>query len=332
MGGGGWWWIYPEVIQKTEHGWTDSGTEEFVMGLIDAAKRSGKVDPDRIYITGHSMGGYGTWTLGAHHADVFGGAAAYAGAPSPIWDPKEKTKIVAIEEGVLPAFFALPLFVFQSLDDVQVPPAANVFANQALKEWEKRFPGGWNRRYVEVDGRGHAAPAEGYMPSLEWIVSHKRIARPKRFLWQPVLPWKRQQHWLHWDNADFRALIEGVAGPANELEIKTHEGSHDVTGLSVLLGAPLVDPAKEVVVRVDGKEVYRGVPKRLLSTLLMTLPRVRTMLLFDARLKSQRGAGAGRPDEAMRARLGDLDGEQLAGERGAVARRGGRCGCRGRGR
>src|SRR5688572_19478376 len=92
MGGGGWCWLYPEVLQKTEHGWTDSGTEEFVMALIDAAKRSGKVDPDRIYITGHSMGGYGTWTLGAHHADVFGGAAAYAGAPSPICDPKDPKK------------------------------------------------------------------------------------------------------------------------------------------------------------------------------------------------------------------------------------------------
>src|SRR5204862_5764071 len=27
----GWLAIYPEVLEKTEHGWTDSGTEEFVL-------------------------------------------------------------------------------------------------------------------------------------------------------------------------------------------------------------------------------------------------------------------------------------------------------------
>jgi hypothetical protein len=52
----------------------------------------------------------------------------------------------------------------------------------------------------------------------------------------------------------------------------------------VLLGPPLVDPTKEVVVKVDGKEVHRAVPKRTLSTLLMTLPRFDDGLLFDARV------------------------------------------------
>ena len=29
------WRSCPEVLEKTEHGWTDSGTEEFVVALID---------------------------------------------------------------------------------------------------------------------------------------------------------------------------------------------------------------------------------------------------------------------------------------------------------
>ena len=62
------------------------------------------------------------------------------------------------------------------------------------------------------------------------------------------------------------------------------EGSGDVTGLSVLLGQPLVDLSKEVVVRVNGKERFRGVVPRTLSTLLLTLPRNDAGLLFDARV------------------------------------------------
>ena len=54
--------------------------------------------------------------------------------------------------------------------------------------------------------------------------------------------------------------------------------------MSVLLGPPLVDPAKEVVVRVDGAERFRGTVERTLSTLLMTFPRNDADLLFDARV------------------------------------------------
>src|SRR5205814_1754496 len=60
------WMAAPEVLEKTEHGWTDPpDTERFVMDLIDQTKRAGKIDPNHVYLTGHSMGGYGTWTLGA---------------------------------------------------------------------------------------------------------------------------------------------------------------------------------------------------------------------------------------------------------------------------
>jgi pimeloyl-ACP methyl ester carboxylesterase len=284
MGGGGWWWIFPEVLEKTEHGWTDSGTEEFVMDLIEAAKRTARVDPNRIYITGHSMGGYGTWTLGAHHADVFAGGAAFAGAPSPIWRKGTTDQVEAISDGILPNWFALRLHVYQSLDDKNVPPAANIFATNRLKELQKEYGGGWDFRYEQVDGRAHAPPAEGYLPDLNWVAEAVRNARPKRFLWQPSLPWVRQFYWLYWDRPEEGALLEVKAVEGNAVEILVHQGANDLSGLSVLLGPPLVDLAKEVVVRVDGKERFRGVVPRTISTLLMTLPRNDPDLLFDARV------------------------------------------------
>ena len=76
--------IFPQVLVKSERGWTTDGTEEFVLELIEQAKKTWKIDPDRVYMVGHSMGGYGSWTVGAHHADLFAGLAPYAGAPTPI--------------------------------------------------------------------------------------------------------------------------------------------------------------------------------------------------------------------------------------------------------
>ena len=284
MGGGGWWWIFPEVLKKTEHGWTDAGTEQFVMGLIEAAKRSGKVDPNRIYITGHSMGGYGSWTLGAHHADVFAGAAPYAGAPTAYYrSPSDKT-VTGIQDGVLPNYFNLPLHVFQSLDDKNVTPESNIFANKALEELKERFPDGFNWKYVEVNGRGHAAPQEGYLPSQKWLASMPRVPRPKKFLWQPVLSWKRQFYWLFWQLPEPSCLLEVHAQENNRIQITWHQGSGATEGMSVLLGDPLVDLSKPVTIVSGDETLFEGEVRHTFSTLMMTLPRNDPHLLFSVRV------------------------------------------------
>ena len=285
MGGGGWWWIYPEVLEKTEHGWTDAGTEPFVMALIEAAKRTAKLDTNRIYITGHSMGGYGSWTLGAHHADVFGGAAPYAGAPTAYYRSPEDRTVVGIAEGVLPNFYNLPLHVFQSLDDKNVTPESNIFANKALEALKAKFSDGFNWRYVEVDGNGHAAPKEGYLPSLKWLASHPRVPRPRSFLWQPVLSWKHQFYWLYWDDPEANALVQLRANEDNRIKLTFHEGSGAIDGMHVLLGSPLVDLEKPVTITMGDETLFEGKVERRVSTLLMTVVRNDAHLLFDARVE-----------------------------------------------
>ena len=291
MGGGGWWWIYPEVLDKTERGWTSPprrkhpGTERFVMDLIDAAKRTGKVDPDRIYITGHSMGGFGTWHLGAHHVDVFAGLGAFAGAPIPYWDNPEDKNVIGIEEGVLPNLFNVRLHVYQSLDDKNVPPAENQAAIRLLKDLKEQFPDGFDFRYEEVNGRGHGGPPNGYMPDLKWLTQRARDARPKAFLWQPILTWKRHMYWVYWDRPEERALLEFRAKEGNVCEITVHEGAEDLTGMSILVGAPLFDLTKEITVKVNGEVRAKQKVEHTLSTLLMTLPRFDEKLLFDARIE-----------------------------------------------
>lgn len=288
MGGGGFYWIFPEVLEKTERGWTDAGTEEFVLELVKAAKRSGKVDPDRVYVTGHSMGGYGAWTLLGHHPDIFAGGAAYAGAPTMIYrDPalgETYENIVDVVEGVIPNLLNSRLFVFQSRDDPRVPPGPNRFAVERLREWKQRFPDGFDFRYVEVDGRGHGAPKEGYLPTQKWVAEHRRIARPRRLIWQPVLPWKRQFHWLYWKKPPIGATVLVEVAGENRIEIRTLEGRADTSTLSLLLEEPIVDPEREVVVTVDGEERWRGVPEARLETLLLTLPHVDPGLSFAYRV------------------------------------------------
>jgi len=50
-----------------------------VMKVIDIVKREYKVDAKRIYLMGHSMGGFGTWFLGQKHAGTWAAIAPMSG-------------------------------------------------------------------------------------------------------------------------------------------------------------------------------------------------------------------------------------------------------------
>lgn len=259
--------IAPEVLEKTERGWTTSGTEEFILELIEAAKKTWKIDPDRVYMAGHSMGGYGSWTVGARHADLFAGLAPFAGAPTPITsDGKPYGPVVGLADGVIPNLRNVALHVYQSTDDVQVPPAPNIFANKVVLDWQKDY-GGYRYKYVEVDNRGHGAPPGGHIKGVKWVYETARNRRPKRVLWQPVYLKKQMFYWLWWDQPERGALVDAQIKKPNEIDIDL--GGYDRDGFRVFLDRELVDLDKEVVIREGGDEIYRGVPQRTLTALLM---------------------------------------------------------------
>ncbi|MHC4973039.1 MAG: hypothetical protein ACYTG3_11975 [Planctomycetota bacterium] len=276
--------IAPEVLEKTERGWTTSGTEEFVFELIEAAKRTWKKIPhDRIYMCGHSMGGYGSWTLGAHQADVFAGLGPYAGAPTPYTvDGQPYTDVTGIEDGVLYSLRNVALHIYQSLDDKQVPAKPNIFANKRLIELKKEY-GGYNYKYVEVENRGHGAPPGGHIKGFKWLYQFRREPRPKHILWQPVLSYKRMFYWIWWERPAPRAVVQVKIVKPNEIEIDlAGESRH---GFKILLDDRLVDLAKEVVVRDGSIEVFRGRVPYTLSTMLMTAAeKYDSEMIFPARI------------------------------------------------
>jgi len=271
--------IAPEVLEKTAHGWTDSGTEEFVMDLVDDALRTFKIDPDHVYFVGHSMGGYGSWTLGGHHADRVAAIAPSAGAPTPIRQ-RRGGPVVDIVEGVTPSLRNVFVSVYQSLDDPRVPPAPNQFAVKQLAELQKKS-GGYVHDYWEVDGRGHAGPPGGFVAQLQKIVKHSRDPVPQRLVWQPVLAWKRQFYWLYWDKPVANAVV--TADLDRKKNTITITCDQPTTGLQILLDERLVDVDKEVVVTVNGDETFRGMVAMDFATLLLTSAHPDAKLQFARR-------------------------------------------------
>ncbi len=54
-------------------------SEEDVLNVLKEVRANYRVDPDRIYLMGHSMGGGGTWIIGSRHAEIWAGLAPIAG-------------------------------------------------------------------------------------------------------------------------------------------------------------------------------------------------------------------------------------------------------------
>ena len=275
-----WLALYPEVLEKTECGWTDSGTEEWVMELLERARRTWKLDPDRVYLCGHSMGGYGSWTLGAHHADQLAAVAPSAGGPTPIFDRAQN--LIGIVEGVIPNLRNLAVRIYQSGDDPQVPPDANRFAVKELEKAQAQW-GGYDFEYWEVNGEGHGAPPGGYGAHLAKIAEITRKTHPDTVVWQPTLSWKLQSYWLLWEEPVKNSLVVAKIGPEKNTIRLTTTG--DVRGLCVLVDPQLVDPKKELYVYRNDVEVYRGIPVPDLATVLATGARGDPALAYTTRIR-----------------------------------------------
>lgn len=70
--------VAPDALGES---WLDAESEQAVMSFITMAIEEWPVDPEKIIITGYSMGGIGTWYYADKHPDVFSVAIPMASEP-----------------------------------------------------------------------------------------------------------------------------------------------------------------------------------------------------------------------------------------------------------
>ncbi len=277
VSGQGWLAVFPEVLEKTEAAWGDEPTERFVLDLLETMKRTFKIDTNRIYLGGHSMGGYGAWTIGGRHADLFAGLVAFAGAATPYL---EGQKVVGIQDGLCPNLRTGPIYIYHSRDDPQVGYEANEFAAAELGRLSREH-GGYEHVLELVDGRGHSFPNP--TPAIEWLEKKARDPRPKKIVWQPFRRWKRMFYWLWWETPKIGTTLVAEITAPNVFDVK---GPEPIEGLSILLDERNADLDKELVVKVNGREAFRGKVARCLDAMLLTAAeRSDREMLFVARVR-----------------------------------------------
>ena len=269
--------IAPSVLEKRYAEWgKNPAEEEYVKEVLKAAKRTWDIDTDRIYLGGHSMGGYGTWHIGGHQADLFAGLVAAAGGILTGQSLGESWGW-----GVIGNLMHTPVTFSHGTKDGPSPVWSDQEANRILDDLEKAHPGSYPHRYVEIPDGDHQAPVREVKAGVEWAVRHRRNPAPKQLLWEPTRPFVKQFHWLRVEQpAMFQRLEARIEG--NTVTIATRRLSG---GFGLLLNDALVDLDAPVTVTVDGAEAFRGVVQPSITALLDSIAdRLDDKLVATARI------------------------------------------------
>jgi predicted peptidase len=123
--------------------------------LLDEVQDRYRVDPDRIYVTGLSMGGFGTWDLATRYPERFAAIAPICGGGNKLLVGRIKS---------------VPVWAFHGDADPVVPVKRTDEMVEALKR------AGGNVKYTCYPGVQHDSWTATYNnPELyEWFLSHKR--------------------------------------------------------------------------------------------------------------------------------------------------------------
>lgn len=136
--------------------------ERDVLDVVADVARAHKVDPARIHLAGHSMGGWGTFWVGLRNPQVFASMAPMSG-----WAPMD----------LLPNARMVPPFIVHDEHDPIVPVENSRAAAAELARL------GISHQYREESGYGHGSGLIGdnFDRMFAWFEAHPKPRHPARF-------------------------------------------------------------------------------------------------------------------------------------------------------
>jgi predicted peptidase len=147
-------WAKTDIIRRP-------GAENFpeklpvLIETIGALLKTEAIDPARIYITGQSMGGVGSWGAIAQHPGIFAAAVPVCGA----WRVEDVPKMTAV-----------PVWAFHGEKDPTVPVKYSRELTAAITK------AGGVAKYTEYPGVGHDSWTNAYddQEMWKWLFAQKR--------------------------------------------------------------------------------------------------------------------------------------------------------------
>ncbi|HOM83971.1 MAG TPA: prolyl oligopeptidase family serine peptidase [Armatimonadota bacterium] len=247
--------------------------EQDVLTVIEETKRHYPIDPDRVFMGGPSMGGYGTYVIGLHHPHLFAGLVPMCGRSIPYVveerypDNLPEFKRIAVDPNV-PITLAenaknLPVYLQQGERDYLTNPA---HSRRLAAKWRQL---GCPITYEEWRDHDHYIywKREAHAKAYDWAKKLRRNSEPREVVYTTFTPKYRRAYWVE---------IEGIVewGKPARIRARVDAGNRIVlsvenaTACLVSPPASLLQAGKPLQITVNGRRETRaewkpGAPLRI---------------------------------------------------------------------
>lgn len=266
------WWAGPPAPdglrrgQATRHGtiviapaWGRQGQSAYefsarehaaVLATLRACLRRFSIDTDRVFLSGHSLGGDAAWDVALAHPDLWAGLVMI----TPTADRYVRH--------YWPNAKSLPIYVVGGELD------GTTIARNAV-DLDRCLERGFDLTYVEYRGRGHEHYSDEILRLFDWMGRKQRTFFPQTIDVVSMRPWDRFFWWVELESAPPRTVVlpTNWPPPANTrpLSIEAKTGANNsltvrcgAERVKVWLAPELVDFTRPVSVTIDGRQARTG--------------------------------------------------------------------------
>lgn len=256
--------------------WEDWGRRD-ALEVLDVARDRLDIDKDRIYLTGHSMGGHGSWHLSTLYPDRFAAVGPSAGWIT-IWSyrrnppPVEAEALTTlVERGTLPSrtlamapnLDGLGIYVLHGSADDNVPPEQAYLMLERLDEFHQDVV------YHEEPDAGHwwdHSPDPGsdcvtWTPMFDFFARHRRptVAEVRAIRFRTPSP--AVSAWHRWAGVITQETSFDLSEIALERDADWTRVSGQTKNVQVLALDWSRSSADSVRIELDGDALVAAVPR-----------------------------------------------------------------------
>ena len=251
--------------------WFTRQAEDLVLALVQLVQTKYHVDPDRIFLTGMSNGGIGTWLIGMHHAPRFAGLAPMASGLDDVLMP------------FLANLRTTPVYIIHGGKDQVMPVELSRTIDGELTALGYPHIYREHQREHPVAG-GHFFPREELPDLSAWFNAQRRDPVPPKITVVREASHFQPFGWVRIDATDpIAAFAEDLVSKRDELTKKKRYARLDAsvtapnrieveTGLvqryTFFLNDQLVDLSKPVTVVTNKQVSFEGMVTPTVETLL----------------------------------------------------------------